>query len=285
MNHATAIADNRYWLERQRSLEFELMKARERQCSLKRAAGAPDLLGAPVVEGDSDGWMLTYLDLITVLLVMVMAMLAQALIQRHAPVEAVPGRVLDIAGLTRVESPGALLLVPAVAAPAVVEPVVEVQPEPVVAAPPVPEAPANPLADLPLEQLGSDIEVIRNERSVSFRIDSSILFPSGQADLDPKGLEVLQRLAGVLKGLPHRIIVAGHTDTRRIRNDRYPSNWELSGARAGSVVRFLQQQGIAGERMTAMGMAGTQPLADNGSVEGRARNRRVELTLEKREGL
>lgn len=283
MNHATAVADNRYWLERQRSLEFELIKARERQCSLKRAAGAPDLLGVPVGEGESDGWMLTYLDLITVLLVMVMAMLAQALIQRHAPVDAASARVLDIAGLTRVEAPGSLLLVPPVPAPAVVEPVVEAPPEPAVAAP-VPEEPTNPLADLPLDQLGSDIEVIRNERSLGFRIDSSILFPSGQADLDPKGLEVLQRLAGVLKGLPHRILVAGHTDTRRIRNDRYPSNWELSGARAGSVVRFLQQQGIAGERMTAMGMAGTQPLADNGSVEGRARNRRVELTLEKREG-
>lgn len=283
MNHATAVADNRYWLERQRSLEFELIKARERQCSLKRAMGAPNLLGVPVGEGESDGWMLTYLDLITVLLVMVMAMLAQALIQRHAPVDAASARVLDIAGLTRVEAPGSLLLVPPVPAPAVVEPVVEAPPEPAVAAP-VPEEPTNPLADLPLDQLGSDIEVIRNERSLGFRIDSSILFPSGQADLDPKGLEVLQRLAGVLKGLPHRILVAGHTDTRRIRNDRYPSNWELSGARAGSVVRFLQQQGIAGERMTAMGMAGTQPLADNGSVEGRARNRRVELTLEKREG-
>lgn len=283
MNHATALADNRHWLEHQRSLEFELMKARERQCTLKRIAGAPDLPGLAVTEGESEGWMLTYLDLITLLLVMVMAMLAQALIQRHGPVEVAPTHVLDIAGLTRVEAPGALLLVPPVPAPVVVEPVVEVPSEPVVVAP-VPEEPANPLADLPLDQLGSDIEVIRNERSVSFRIDSSILFPSGQADLDPKGLEVLQRLAGVLKGLPHRILVAGHTDTRRIRNDRYPSNWELSGARAGSVVRFLQQQGIAGERMTAMGMAGTQPLADNGSVEGRARNRRVELTLEKREG-
>ncbi|MFV2945832.1 OmpA/MotB family protein [Pseudomonas japonica] len=283
MNHATAVADNRYWLERQRSLEFELTKARERQCNLKRAAGAPDLLGVPLAEGESDGWMLTYLDLITVLLVMVMAMLAQALIQRHPPLETAPARVLDIAGLTRVEPPGSLLRVPAVVAPPVVEPIVETPPEPVVAAP-VPEEPANPLADLPLEQLGSDIEVIRNERSVSFRIDSSILFHSGQADLDPKGLEVLQRLAGVLKDLPHRIIVAGHTDARRVRNDRYPSNWELSGARAGSVVRFLQQQGIAPGRMTAMGMAGTQPLADNGSVEGRERNRRVELTLEKREG-
>lgn len=276
MNQAR-VADNRYWLEHQRGLEFELMKARERQCSLKRAAGAPDLLGATAAEGDSDGWMLTYLDLITVLLVMVMAMLAQALVQRHQAVESA-GHALDIAALTRVEAPGALLLVPPVVAEAAAAAVV-VEPEPVA---PAPEPPADPLADLPLEQLGGDIEVIQNERSVSFRIDSSILFHSGQTDLDPKGLEVLKRLAGVLKGVPHRIIVAGHTDTRTIRNAWYPSNWELSGARAGSVVRVLQQQGIAAGRMTAMGMAGTQPLADNGTPEGRAKNRRVELTLEKR---
>ena len=67
MNQAR-VADNRYWLERQRALEFELLKARERQCNAKRAAGAPDLLAMPLAEGDSDGWMLTYLDLITVLL-------------------------------------------------------------------------------------------------------------------------------------------------------------------------------------------------------------------------
>jgi len=280
MNHATAVADNRYWLERQRSLEFELMKARERQCSLKRAAGAPDLMAAAPAEGESDGWMLTYLDLITVLLVMVMAMLAQALIQRHVPTQA-SVRLPAVAELTRVESPGALLRVPPLVVPT--EPAA-VEPEPV--APAVtPEVPANPLADLPLEQLGSDIEVIRHERTVSFRIDSSLLFPSGQTDLDPQGMQVLQRLAGVLKGLPQRIVVAGHTDTRTIRNDRYPSNWELSGARAGSVVRFLQQQGIAGARLMAVGLADTQPLADNASAEGRARNRRVELTLEQREAL
>lgn len=279
MNQAR-VADNRYWLEHQRGLEFELMKARERQCSLKRAAGAPDLLGAAVAEGDSDGWMLTYLDLITVLLVMVLAMLAQALVHRNAPVEGAP-HVMDIAGLTRIDPPGSLLLVPQAVAAAEPAPVM-VAPEP---AAPAPEPPADPLADLPLEQLGSDIEVIQNERSVSFRIDSSILFHSGQTDLDPKGLEVLKRLAGVLKGVPHRIIVVGHTDTRTIRNAWYPSNWELSGARAGSVVRVLQQQGIAAGRMTAMGMAGTQPLADNGTPEGRAKNRRVELTLEKRGGM
>lgn len=277
------VADNRHWLAHQRALEVELMKARERQCNLKRSAMAPAWLSGTAAETDAEGWMMTYLDLMTLLLVMVLAMLAQAMISRSQPMQMPSGlfQPLDIAQLTRVDPPGALLRV----APIVPEPppVVEAPPVAEVPASPVPEEDSNPLAELPLDQLGSDIEVIRNERSVSFRIDSSILFHSGQTDLDPRGLQALQRLAGVLSGIPHRIIVAGHTDNRTIRNTRYPSNWELSGARAGSVVRYLQQQGIAGARLTAVGMADTRPLADNASAEGRAKNRRVELTLERAE--
>jgi len=281
----SSLADNRHWLAHQRALETELAKARERQCNLKRTAAAPDGLDAPAQEPDSEGWMLTYLDLMTLLLVMVLAMLAQAMISHHPAPETPmkPMAAFDIASLTQVEPPGALLRVP----PRVVE-AVPVAPA-IAEAPAVEEAPAaappeaDPLAGLPVDQLGSDVEVIRNERSVSFRIDSSILFPSGQTDLDPKGMQVLQRLARVLNTVPHRITVAGHTDTRTIRNAHYPSNWELSGARASSVVRYLQQQGIAADRLSAVGLAGTQPLGDNTRAEGRARNRRVELTLEQRQ--
>lgn len=273
---AAAQADNRHWLHHQRSLELELIKARERQNNQKRSASGPGPLDGPPVDNSDDGWTLTYLDLMTLLLVMVLAMLAQTLDRRHHPIETPREPIVDVAQLTRIEPPGSLLLVPQITPePQPLEPPVEH-----VAASPVPEEASNPLAELPLDQLGSDIEVIRNERSVSFRIDSSILFPSGQTELDPAGVQVLQRLARVLSGIPHRIVVAGHTDTRTIRNDRYPSNWELSGARAGSVVRYLQQQGIASDRLTAVGMAATQPLADNGTAQGRARNRRVELTLE-----
>lgn len=277
----SSVADNRHWLAHQRALEAELARARERQCNLKRAASVPDWLGSPAAEADADGWMMTYLDLMTLLLVMILAMLAQALVHR-SPAAEVPLPALDIGQLTRVEQPGALLRV---AVPPVLEPAVVPEP-PVIAevpASPPPQAPDqdNPLAELPLEQLGSDIEVVRNERSVSFRIDSSLLFHSGQTELDPRGLQALQRLARVLGGIPHRIIVAGHTDNRTIRNARYPSNWELSGARAGSVVRYLQEQGIAGARLTAVGLADTQPLGDNATAEGREKNRRVELTLER----
>ena len=275
----SSLADNRHWLAHQRSLEIELMKARERQSNLKRSPA--ERLDAEAADPDSEGWMLTYLDLMTLLLVMVLAMLAKTMVSHADAVEAQAKLPLaiDIASLTRVDPPGSLLLVPSsIVEPEPAEPAnADVPPAEEI---PVAEPEPDPLAGLPVEQLGSDVEVIRNERSVSFRIDSNILFPSGQTELDPKGMQVLQRLAQVLNSVPYRIVVAGHTDTRTIRNKRYPSNWELSGARAGSVVRYLQQQGISGNRLSAVGLADTQPLGDNTTVEGRARNRRVELTLE-----
>lgn len=276
----SSLADNRHWLAHQRTLEIELTKARERQSNLKRSPA--DGLDAEAADTDSEGWMLTYLDLMTLLLVMVLAMLAKTMVSHAAPAEAPAAlpRTIDIASLTRVDPPGSLLRVPpSVAEPEPVEPVSAEVP-PVAEAPAAPEPETDPLAELPVDQLGSDVEVIRNERSVSFRIDSSILFASGQTELDPKGMQVMRRLAQVLGAVPHKIVVAGHTDTRTIRNARYPSNWELSGARAASVVRYLQQQGITGNRLSAVGLADTQPLGDNTTLEGRAKNRRVELTLE-----
>src|SRR5690625_7301960 len=75
------------------------------------------------------------------------------------------------------------------------------------------------------------------------------------------------------------ITVEGHTDSVPIRSARFPSNWELSGARAGSVVRYLEANGIHSERLRAVGYADTRPLGSNDTVQGRASNRRVELTI------
>lgn len=138
-------------------------------------------------------------------------------------------------------------------------------------------------AGLSLAELGSDVEVVVNERSVSFRVNSEILFDSSQADLSRSGLAVLRRIVGVLADAGHEITVEGHTDSVAVRrNIRYPSNWELSSARAGSVVRYLQANGIASNRLKAVGYADTRPIADNHTPEGRASNRRVELLIEKR---
>lgn len=140
-------------------------------------------------------------------------------------------------------------------------------------------------ASLPLGELGHDVEVIVNQRSISFRVNSEILFGTGQADLSREGLSVLRRMAKVLSDAGYDITVEGHTDSVPVRsNARYPSNWELSSARAGSVVRYLQANGIDKEHLKAVGYADARPIADNGSPDGRARNRRVELVVEKPHG-
>lgn len=137
-------------------------------------------------------------------------------------------------------------------------------------------------ASLPLGDLGHDVEVIVNQRSISFRVNSEILFGTGQADLSREGLSVLRRMAKVLSDAGYDITVEGHTDAVPVRsNARYPSNWELSSARAGSVVRYLQANGIGKGHLKAVGYADAKPIADNQSADGRARNRRVELVVEK----
>ncbi|WP_165493870.1 OmpA/MotB family protein [Azotobacter chroococcum] len=126
--------------------------------------------------------------------------------------------------------------------------------------------------------------MVVKEDSVSFHISSEILFSfsSAQADLSLEGLRVLQQLelVPVLNSSRHGILVVGHTDSLPLRSARFPSNWELSGARAGSVVRYLESNGVARQRMRAVGLADTRPLANNSTLEGRASNRRVELILE-----
>lgn len=142
------------------------------------------------------------------------------------------------------------------------------------------ESNADRLQALGLDGLSDEIDVLLNEETVSFRINSEILFPSGQADLSLAGVVVLQSLTQVLKKNDFQVAVEGHTDSIPIRSARFPSNWELSSSRAGSVVRYFEANGIESHRLRAVGYADTRALASNDSAEGRAKNRRVELTME-----
>lgn len=114
---------------------------------------------------------------------------------------------------------------------------------------------------------------------LEIRIPASLLFPSGSRALLADAEPILVRLAALLREVPNDIVVEGHTDDRPIRNGLFPSNWELSTARAAAVVRLLEQEGIAGPRLSATGYAATRPIADNESEEGRAKNRRVVLLV------
>ena len=110
-------------------------------------------------------------------------------------------------------------------------------------------------------------------------INNRILFPSGSTRLLPDATALLSLLAEVLAKFPVPIQVEGHTDNVPIHTPSFPSNWELSAARAATVARLLAQHGIEPDRLAATGFAETRPVASNERAEGRAENRRVILRI------
>lgn len=123
------------------------------------------------------------------------------------------------------------------------------------------------------------VRVTQNSRGVSVEINASVLFNPGDARLTGESREALTAVATLLKDDPHAVQVEGHTDSTPIRNALFPSNWELSAVRAGTVVRLFIESGIAPSRMTAVGHADNQPVAANEDPDVRARNRRVAITI------
>lgn len=120
---------------------------------------------------------------------------------------------------------------------------------------------------------------IRNGRMVVV-LDEAILFDSARAALKEEAHGALTELTGVLGGLQGRSFqVTGHTDNMPIHNRRFDSNWELSSARAVTVARFMIEQGLTADRVSAAGYAETQPINDNSTPELRAQNRRIEIAL------
>jgi len=123
------------------------------------------------------------------------------------------------------------------------------------------------------------VRVTRNGRGITVDINASVLFGEGDADLARNARETLATVAGLLKDDRHAIEVEGHTDTTPISNPRFPSNWELSALRASTVVRLFVQNGVAESRLSAVGHGANRPVAPNSDPTGRARNRRVAITI------
>ncbi len=138
------------------------------------------------------------------------------------------------------------------------------------------------VANLKKELEAGEIQVQQMRDGLSVNVAQEILFASGSAALDKGGREVLQRVSEQLRQTNYQIVVTGHTDNKPIGKGleaRYPTNWELSGARAASVVRLFAESGILTARLAAVGMADTRSVAPNDSPEGRAKNRRIEIRL------
>jgi chemotaxis protein MotB len=123
------------------------------------------------------------------------------------------------------------------------------------------------------------VKVNSDDNGIEVEISTNILFGSGSATLSPQATPILQSLAHVLRVYPNEINVQGYTDNIPIRSNLFPSNWELSAARAASVVQLFMQEGVDPLRLSATGYGEFRPVADNATEQGRQRNRRVVLFI------
>lgn len=134
----------------------------------------------------------------------------------------------------------------------------------------------------PLVQDGR-VSVTQSVQGIAIEINASVLFSPGHAQLAENSIQTLRAVAAVVQGHEHEIQVEGHTDNIPIHTLHFPSNWELSTARASSVVRLFIGNGVNPQRLTAMGYGENRQVASNETPEGRARNRRVTIMIMSKE--
>ena len=138
------------------------------------------------------------------------------------------------------------------------------------------------VGELKNELEANQVKVKEMKDGINVNLSEEILFPSGSAELNKSGQEVITRVSKKLAGKEYQIIVVGFTDNIPIRGNlakRYPTNWELAGARAASVVRLLEKTGVESKKLVATSYGENFPVASNETDEGRAQNRRIEIRL------
>lgn len=207
---------------------------------------------------DTQLWMVPYADLMSMLVILFMAMFGYAYSTKSAEVE----RTLARMQLSLAE--------PDKAPARVKERLQEAE-----------------LALTLQDQLGklglSDMGLNVTSKRIRLTLPAPALFAEGSERLDPNILPALDAVAAFLASTRHPVVVEGHTDNVPIAGGRYRTNWELSAARAYSVVERLIARGLPPSRFSLRGFAEHRPVAPNDTVEGRALNRRIEITLLRRE--
>lgn len=223
------------------------------------------------VEEGAPAWYVSFADMATLLMATFLMMLSFASLDLKK-FQAMAGSVQAALGVAPA---------PHAAGPAPV-------PLPITAPPPA--APPSQAETLTIvqglfQELGSGAEVLQTEDGVTARLDGKVLFLSGDANLKPQAHAALDRVAGLLRKYTFDLYILGHTDAEPIETTQFPSNWELSGARASAVLRYLAGRGASPQRLVAVGLADSRPLAPNDTPDGRARNRRVEFVFKAPEAL
>lgn len=248
---------------------------------------------------ETEEWVVSYMDMVTVLMTVFLGMLAlmgmDGRIANPTDKEradaAVVERVLEQPQPVAVVEPvstaaqTAALTAPAPHAPAPAS----------TAAPAPPPAAADAAMPLPKERelspgarqwlahleamgLPPEVDITTQDRKVAIVVRDRILFNSGSATLQPEALGLLHKLTPNLLALPGSITVEGHSDDVAIKTVRFPSNWELSAARAAAVVRALEAFGVPSHRLGALGLADSRPVTDDPAR--RSENRRVEIVID-----
>lgn len=214
-----------------------------------------------------DRWLIPYADLVTLLFAFFTALYAVTSVDAS--------RVSHIADSVR-----AAVGTP-VDAPAVPDPSARVPDAPAPAVPPRHDEVRRAIERGLAEELQSArLELFEDRRGLVLAVPEAGAFDAGSADLTPLARTLMQRIAVVLGELPHAIRVEGHTDDTPIRTTRFASNWDLSTARATTVVAFfVEDAAIAADRLSAAGYSQYRPRASNDTAGGRARNRRVDVVV------
>ncbi len=127
------------------------------------------------------------------------------------------------------------------------------------------------------DKLGQKVQL--TQKGIKITLEDDLMFPAASAGLTPAGRKMLDRICTMLKQTNLYVRIEGHTDNSPIATRKFPSNWELSTARAVNVVKYLIKKGIEPRRLSAAGYGAVKPVAPNFSASGRARNRRVEIVL------
>ena len=128
-------------------------------------------------------------------------------------------------------------------------------------------------------QMQNSIHVTINERGLVISLVDKVLFNSGEAELTPKAKVFLDKIIDIIAKIPNQIRVEGHTDNLPISNIRFPSNWELSTARATRVIAFLIEKQLPAEKLSAAGYGEYRPVVPNTSEQNRSLNRRVDIVI------
>lgn len=130
-------------------------------------------------------------------------------------------------------------------------------------------------------KLTGQVQVSSDERGAVITISDVVLFPAGQSEITPAGKEISKQIFDLLRQFNYNVKIEGHTDNTPIRTDKFPSNWELSSARASNVARMLVDSGFPSSKLSVEGFAEFRPKLPNDSPKNRAANRRIEIVYQR----